>query len=100
VPLGKVIHVSLDNYRSQKAPQRPEVAHPTPASDLLPHADLRLFANAVETLFSALTRRRIRRGSFQSIVDLRAAIHRYIAEHNAAPKPFTWTKPPAKFSPN
>jgi hypothetical protein len=26
------------------------------------------------------------------VVDLQAAIHRYIAEHNADPKPFTWTK--------
>ena len=49
--------------------------------------------NAVETFFSALTRRRIRRGSFRSVVDLQAAINRYIAEHNTAPKPFTWTKP-------
>ena len=48
--------------------------------------------NAVETFFSALTRRRIRRGSFHSIVDLQAAINRYIAEHNADPKAFIWTK--------
>jgi hypothetical protein len=50
--------------------------------------------NAVETFFSALTRRRIRRGSFRSIVDLQTAINRYLAEHNQRPKPFAWTKPP------
>jgi transposase len=49
--------------------------------------------NAVETFFSALTRRRLKRGVFRSVLDLQAAIHRYIAEHNQAPKPFTWTKP-------
>ena len=49
--------------------------------------------NAVETFFPALTRRRIRRGSFHSIVDLQAAINRYIADHNHDPRPFTWTKP-------
>ena len=38
-----------------------------------------------------LTRKRIRRGSFHSIVDLQAAIKRYLAEHNADPKPFVWT---------
>jgi hypothetical protein len=43
--------------------------------------------NAVETFFSTLTRRRIRRGSFHWIVDLQAAIRRDIAEHNADPKP-------------
>ena len=49
--------------------------------------------NAVETSFSALTRRRIRRGSLRSIVDLQAAIPRCIADHNADPKPFSWTQP-------
>ena len=50
--------------------------------------------NAVETFFSALTRRRIRRGAFSSILDLQAAIDRYLAEHNANPKPFVWTATP------
>ena len=57
------------------------------------HTDLGSWLNAVETFFSALTRRRIRRGSFHSLVDLQAAINRYIQEHNQNPKPFTWTKP-------
>jgi len=52
--------------------------------------------NAVETFFSALTRRRLKPGVFRSVVDLQAAIHRYTAEHNADPKPFTWTKTPAQ----
>jgi hypothetical protein len=39
---------------------------------------------------------RFRTGSFHSIVDLQAAIHRYIAEHNEDPKPFTWTKTPGQ----
>ena len=29
---------------------------------------------------------------FGSIVELQAAIHRYIAEHNDDPAPFVWTK--------
>ena len=49
--------------------------------------------NAVETFFSALTRHRLKRGVFRSIVDLRAAINRYLDDHNADPKPFLWTKP-------
>jgi transposase len=92
VPAGKVIHAILDNYGSHKHPKvlgwlarHPRwVFHFTPTSGS--------WLNAVETFFSALTRRRIRRGSFRSIVDLQAAINRYIAEHNADPKPFTWTK--------
>lgn len=49
--------------------------------------------NTVENFFSALIRRRIRRGVFKSIVDLQAAINRYLDEHNANPKPFVWSKP-------
>ena len=45
--------------------------------------------NAVEGF---LTRRRLKRGTFHSIVDLQAAINRYIDEHNNDPKPFVWTK--------
>src|SRR5215207_10092798 len=41
-----------------------------------------------------LTKRRLRRGVFGSIVDLQAAIHRYIAEHNTEAKPFVWTADP------
>ena len=44
--------------------------------------------NAVETFFSALTQRGLKRGSFHSVVDFKAAINRYIAEHNHDPKPF------------
>jgi transposase len=93
VPAGKVIHAILDNYGSHKHPKvlkwlarHPRwVLHFTPTSGS--------WLNAVETFFSALTRRRLKRGSFHSIVDLQAAINRYIAEHNQNPKPFTWTKP-------
>ena len=35
-----------------------------------------------------MTRRRLRRGVFRSIVELQEAINCYIAEHNADPKPF------------
>jgi transposase len=94
VPAGKVIHVILDNYGSHKHPKvlkwlarHPRfVFHFTPTSGS--------WLNAVEASFSALTRRRLKRGSFHSIVDLQAAINRYIAEHNDDPKPFTWTKTP------
>ena len=49
--------------------------------------------NAVEGFFSAITRRRIRRGVLKSVADLQDAITRCIREHNKAAKPFAWTKP-------
>ena len=46
----------------------------------------------MENFFSKLTRQRLRRGVFRSLVDLPAAINRYIAATNDDPKPFVWTK--------
>jgi transposase len=93
VPAGKVIHVILDNYGSHKHPKvRAWLArHPRWTFHFTPTSGSWL--NAVETFFSTLTRRRLRRGAFRSIVDLQTAIHRYLAEHNDDPKPFVWTKP-------
>jgi transposase len=48
--------------------------------------------NLVKCWFALLTRRRLERGAFTSTADLETAIHAYIAETNAHPKPFVWTK--------
>jgi hypothetical protein len=37
---------------------------------------------------ATLTRQRLQRGVFHSLVDLQAAINRYLGEHNRKPKPF------------
>ena len=70
VPAGKVVHAILDNYRSHKHPKVLKWLgrHPRWVFHFTPTAGSWL--NAVETFFPALTRRRIRRGSFHSIVDL------------------------------
>jgi hypothetical protein len=46
-----------------------------------------------ETVFSYLTRSRIRRGVFRCLVELQAALNRWVAKFNENPKPFVWTKP-------
>jgi hypothetical protein len=38
--------------------------------------------------------RRLKRGVFKGIVDLQAAINRFLQETNANPKPFVWTADP------
>jgi len=96
VPAGKIVHVILDNYAAHKHPKvmawlgrHPRFTfHFTPTSAS--------WANAVEGFFAVLTKRRLKRGVFKSIVDLQAAINRYLTEHNKAPKPFIWTKDPDK----
>ena len=91
-PTGKVIHVILDNYAAHKHPKvRAWLArHPRWVFHFTPTSASWL--NAVETFFSVLTRRRLKRGDFRSLVDLQSAINLYIAEHNNRPRPFVWTK--------
>jgi transposase len=94
VPAGKVIHAVLDNYAVHKHPKvrawlgrHPRwVVHFTPTSAS--------WLNAVEGFFAKLTKRRLKPGVFKSIVDLQAAINRFLAETNDAPRPFTWTADP------
>jgi len=95
IPSGQLIHAVVDNYATHKHPKVKAwlERHPRWTFHFTPTSGSWL--NAVETFFSALTRRRIRRGSFHSLVHLQAAIKRYLAEHNADPKPFVWTATPA-----
>jgi transposase len=60
------------------------------AHGLQPHC-LRLFKLSNDQDFVAKLR-----DVFRSIVDLQAAIHRFLEEHNKQSKPFTWTADPNK----
>jgi len=64
----------------------------------LPLADLpgAPWLNAVEGFFAKLSRRRLKRGVFRSVRELKAAINRFLDETNSDPKPFTWTADPDK----
>ena len=96
LPAGKIVHVILDNYAAHKHPKvhawlarHPRfVFHFTPTSAS--------WLNAVEGYFAKLTNRRLKRGVFRSVVELQAAIKRFIAETNDHPKPFVWTADPDK----
>lgn len=96
VPAGKVVHVILDNYAAHKHPKVVAwlARHPRFTFHFTPTSASWL--NAVEGFFAILTKRRLKRGVFRSIVDLQGAINRYITQHNRSPKPFTWTKDPDK----
>ena len=84
----------LDNYASHKHPKVLAwlARHPRWTFHFTPTSGSWL--NAVEGFFAKLTRRRLKRGVFHSLVDLQAAINRYLAEHNQSPKPFVWTADP------
>ena len=96
LPTGKAVHVILDNYAAHKHPKvrawldrhQRFTFHFTPTACS--------WLNAVEGFFAKLSKRRLKRGVFHSLVDLQAAINRFLAEHNQQPKPFTWTADPDK----
>ena len=96
VPARKAVHVILDNYATHKHPKvrkwldrRPRFTfHFTPTSSS--------WLNAVEGVFAKLSKRRLKRGVFRSVQELRTAINRFLDETNNHPKPFTWTADPAK----
>ena len=96
VPQGQAIHAIVDNYATHKHPKVKAwlARHPRWTFHFTPTSASWL--NAVEGYFAKLTKRRLQRGTFCSVVELQAAIKRFLAETNANPRPFRWTKDPAK----
>ncbi len=94
IPDGKVVHVILDNYSTHKHQKVREwlARHPCWTFHFTPTSCSWL--NAVEGFFAKLTRRRLKHGVFHSLVDLQAAINRFIEEHNDNPKQFNWKADP------
>ncbi len=96
VPVGKIVHVILDNYATHKHPKVLAWLgrHPRFVFHFVPTSCSWL--NAVEGFFAKLSKRRLKRGVFRSLVDLQTAINRFLAETNHDPKPFIWTADPDK----
>lgn len=88
---GVTIHLIMDNYGTHKTPKvkRWLTRHPRYQVHFTPTSASWL--NQVERFFGAITAKRIRRGTFRSVRQLETAIRDYLAEHNAAPRPFAWT---------
>ena len=96
VPAGKPVHLILDNYATHKHPKVRawQERHPRFTFHFTPTSASWL--NAVEGFFAKLTKRRLQRGVFASVIELQAAINRFLAEANHQPKPFVWTADPDK----
>jgi transposase len=86
------LHVVLDNYHTHKhddinrwLERNPRITlHFTPTSGS--------WLNLVEVFFGIITRQAIRRGSFDNVKALVAAIRAFIDGYNERCRPFTWTK--------
>ena len=86
VPAGKLVHAIMDNYAAHKHPKVLAwlARHPRWTFHFTPTSCSWL--NAVEGFFATLTKRRLRRGSFASLVELQAAIKRYFAAGERKPQ--------------
>jgi transposase len=97
VPKDKEIHAIVDNYAAHKKDkvQAWLARHPRWTFHFTPTASSWL--NAVEGFFAKLTRRRLKHGVFYTLVELQAAINRFIREYNQNDaKPFVWKADPDK----
>jgi transposase len=92
---GRALHVILDNSSTHSTPAVHAwlAAHPRVHFHFTPTGASWL--NMVEAWFSILTRKSVRRGSFETVRALIRHIERYLAEWNTHPTPFVWTKEPA-----
>lgn len=86
------IHLVLDNYATHKTPEIRAWLEKHPRFQLHFTPTSASWLNLVERFFAEITAKRIRRGSYSSVGDLEDAIYDYLLQHNAKPKPFTWTK--------
>ena len=80
VPAGKQVHAIMDNYGTHKHPKVMAwlARHPRWTFHFTPTSASWL--NAVEGFFAKLTKRRLKRGVFGSLVELQAAINRFLTQ--------------------
>jgi len=90
-PGEKSLHLVMDNYGTHKHPRVQSWLnrHPRFIFHFVPTSSSWL--NLVERWFGELTSKRIRRGVFFSVDDLKKAIDEFMAAWNENPKPFVWT---------
>jgi transposase len=92
VPKRLDVHVVLDNLSTHKTPavQRWFARHPRFHVHFTPTYSSWL--NQIERWFAQLEQRQLKRGVHKSATQLERAIYEFIEAHNAAPRPFRWTK--------
>jgi transposase len=92
-PAGLDLHLIMDNYGTHKHPRVKSwlARHPRFHFHFIPTSSSWL--NLVERWFREITDKRIRRGSFQNVPALIAAIQGYLNHHNQNPKVFVWSAP-------
>lgn len=90
-PQELALHLIVDNDSTHKHAkvQKWLKRHPRFHMHFIPTSSSWL--NVIERFFRDLTDKRIRRGAFTSVDELKKAIFDYIEHHNDSPAPFVWT---------
>src|SRR6266852_727687 len=96
LPVGKEIHVILDNYCIHKKNDAWLAVHPNVFFHFTPTSASWL--NQVEVWFGILSRKALRGASFHDIEQLRKAIEDFVAAYGPEAKPFVWRKREVKGS--
>jgi transposase len=91
----KVLHVIVDNYSTHKTKEVKEYIESVDgrfAVHFIPtHSS---WLNMIERWFAEITNKRIRRESWESVVQLKRAIKDFIQDWNVQGRSFKWTRKP------
>ena len=90
-PKDKALHLIMDNYSAHKTPEVNQWLEKHPRFHIHFTPTSSSWLNMVERFFRDVTTKRIRRGVFRSITELKDAITDYVKKHNQNPKPYLWT---------
>ena len=91
VPQRLDVHLICDNYGTHKHARVRAWLARRPRFHLHFTPTYSSWLNQVERWFGLITQQAIRRGSFDSVTDLKRKIDEFVAHYNQHPRPFMWT---------
>jgi len=91
VPEQLDVHLIADNYGTHKHARVKAWLARRPRFHLHHTPTYASWLNQVERWFGLITQQAIRRGSFDSVTDLKRKINDFVVHYNQHPRPFMWT---------
>jgi transposase len=91
VPKNLDVHLICDNYGTHKHARVRSWLARRPRFHLHFTPTYSSWLNQVERWFALITNQAIRRGSFDSVLDLKRKIQLFVEHYNQHPRPFHWT---------
>ena len=91
VPSHLDVHLICDNYGTHKHAKVKSWLARRPRFHLHFTPTYSSWLNQVERWFALITNQAIRRGSFNSVTDLKRKIKEFVEHYNRHPRPFAWT---------